>query len=46
MGNDVADQTFCEVMTVDPPPATTPLELATREFVFGDEPAALSWSVP
>jgi 4-carboxymuconolactone decarboxylase len=36
MGNEVADQTFREVMTVDPPPATTPLELATREFVFGE----------
>ena len=30
-----ADQTYREVMTVDPPAASTPLELATRDFVFG-----------
>jgi 4-carboxymuconolactone decarboxylase len=36
MGNDVADQTYREVMTVDPPPATTPFQQATREFVFGE----------
>jgi 4-carboxymuconolactone decarboxylase len=36
MGNAVADQTYREVMTVDPPPETTPFELATREFVFGE----------
>ena len=36
MGNAAADQTYRDVMTVDPPPATTPFELATREFVFGE----------
>lgn len=36
MRNDVADETYREVMTVGPPPATTPLALATREFVFGE----------
>ena len=36
MGNDVAEQTYREVMTVDPPAVTTPLALATRDFVFGE----------
>jgi len=36
MGNGAAGQAYREVMTVDAPPATTPLELATREFVFGE----------
>jgi 4-carboxymuconolactone decarboxylase len=30
-----ADQTFRDVMTVDPPAPATPLAQATREFVFG-----------
>ncbi len=34
MGNAAADQTYREVMTIDPSPATTPLERASREFVF------------
>jgi 4-carboxymuconolactone decarboxylase len=36
MGTEAADQTYREVMTVDPPPATTPLALATRDWVFGE----------
>jgi 4-carboxymuconolactone decarboxylase len=36
MANAVADRTYREVMTVDPPPVTTPLALAAREFVFGE----------
>jgi len=36
MGTAVSDETSRAVMTVDPPPATTPLALATREFVFGE----------
>jgi 4-carboxymuconolactone decarboxylase len=36
MANAVADQTYREVMTVDPPAASTPLARATREFVFGE----------
>jgi 4-carboxymuconolactone decarboxylase len=35
MGNAAADQTYREVMTIDPSSATTPLEQASREFVFG-----------
>ena len=35
MPSPLADQTFREVMTVDPPPATTPFEGAMREFAFG-----------
>lgn len=35
MGNTLADQTYREVMTVDPPPVTTPFEAATRDFAFG-----------
>lgn len=34
MGNTLADQTYREVMTVDPPPVTTPFEVATRDFAF------------
>ena len=41
MGNATADQTYREVMTVDPPAAMTPFEQATRDFVFGQV-----WSRP
>ena len=30
-----ADQTFRDVMTVEPPALASPFALATREFVFG-----------
>ncbi|HXY94409.1 MAG TPA: carboxymuconolactone decarboxylase family protein [Acidimicrobiia bacterium] len=36
-----ADQVYREVMTVDPPEAVTPLDRATRDFVFGEV-----WSRP
>ena len=36
MANPVADQTYRDVMTVDPPPVTTPFGEATRDFVFGE----------
>ncbi|OHV30186.1 MULTISPECIES: carboxymuconolactone decarboxylase family protein [Pseudofrankia] len=36
MGNAAAEQTYREVMTVEPPAAATPLELASRDFVFGE----------
>ena len=36
MGNDAADETYREVMTVEPPPATTPLAVAARDFLFGE----------
>ena len=35
MGNASADETYRDVMTVEPPRPTTPFALATREFVFG-----------
>ena len=35
MGVANAEQTFREVMTQDPPEATTPCEVAYRDFVFG-----------
>src|SRR5262249_60950334 len=35
MTSATADQTFREVMTVEPPATATPLAQATREFVFG-----------
>jgi 4-carboxymuconolactone decarboxylase len=41
MGNATAEQTYREVMTVEPPGAATPLEVATRDFVFGQV-----WSRP
>jgi len=41
MANATAEQTFREVMTLDPPPADTPFEQATRDFVFGQV-----WSRP
>ncbi|MDT3439891.1 MULTISPECIES: carboxymuconolactone decarboxylase family protein [unclassified Pseudofrankia] len=41
MSDSVTDQTYREVMTVDPPAASTPFEQATREFVFGQV-----WSRP
>ncbi len=41
MTETAADATYRAVMTVDPPPASTPLERATREFVFGQV-----WSRP
>jgi 4-carboxymuconolactone decarboxylase len=41
MGTPDTDQIFREVMTVDPPPATTPFSAATREFLF-----AQVWSRP
>ena len=31
-----ADRTFRDVMTQEPSPAATPLEVATRDFVFGE----------
>jgi 4-carboxymuconolactone decarboxylase len=36
MGNVTAEQAYREVMTVEPPAAATPLDLATRDFVFGE----------
>lgn len=36
MVNAAADQTYREVMTIDPSPATTPFEQASRQFVFGE----------
>jgi len=36
-----AQQTYREVMTRQPTPATTPFEAATRDFVFGEV-----WSRP
>jgi len=33
--SNAADETYRAVMTVEPPRATTPFDLATREFVFG-----------
>jgi 4-carboxymuconolactone decarboxylase len=36
-----ADQMYREVMTVEPPPAATPLQKAERDFVFGEV-----WSRP
>ena len=41
MGSATADQTYREVMTVDPPAAATPFGQATRDFVFGQV-----WSRP
>ncbi len=35
MGNAASDQTYREVMAIDPSPATTPLEQASRDFVLG-----------
>lgn len=35
MGDSLADRTYREVMTVDPPVVTTPFDQATLEFVFG-----------
>ncbi len=35
MASTAADQTFRDVMTVDPPVVATPFEEATRDFVFG-----------
>jgi 4-carboxymuconolactone decarboxylase len=35
MTSATADQTFRDVMTVEPPPLASPFALATREFVFG-----------
>jgi 4-carboxymuconolactone decarboxylase len=35
MASTGADQTFREVMTVEPPAAATPFDQATRDFVFG-----------
>ena len=40
MGDAAAERTYREVMTVDPSAATTPLEQASREFVFGGSGAA------
>src|ERR1700738_2997210 len=31
-----AEQTFRDVMTTEPPPAQTPVEIACRDFVFGE----------
>jgi 4-carboxymuconolactone decarboxylase len=36
MGREQADQTFREVMTQEPPLAATPVEVANRDFVFGE----------
>ena len=36
MSSPLADETYRAVMTVDPPPVTTPFERATRDFVFGE----------
>jgi 4-carboxymuconolactone decarboxylase len=36
MGDAAAEQTYREVMTVEPPLATTPLEQLSRDFVFGE----------
>jgi len=36
MGDGLAEQTYREVMTVDPPVASTPHEQATLRFVFGE----------
>ena len=41
MSLEQADQTFRDVMTQEPPAAVTPLEVATRDFVFGEV-----WSRP
>ena len=36
MEGTLADETYRAVMAIDPPAATTPFEVATREFVFGE----------
>ncbi|MFB4299161.1 carboxymuconolactone decarboxylase family protein [Actinomadura sp. NTSP31] len=36
MGNALADRTYREVMTREAPAPATPLEAATRDFVFGE----------
>jgi 4-carboxymuconolactone decarboxylase len=41
MGQALAEQTYREVMTVEPPAVTSPLEQATRDFVYGQV-----WSRP
>jgi 4-carboxymuconolactone decarboxylase len=41
MGSAEAEQTYREVMTVEPPEVATPFEEATRDFVFGEV-----WSRP
>jgi 4-carboxymuconolactone decarboxylase len=36
VSNEHADQVYREVMTVEPRPAETPFQAATRQFVFGE----------